>query len=865
MDASYTPILPADENGNGSLQDSNNQQGTSKSIAEKKPAPLQDLASVGSTPWLMYFKVGFRTWVLLIGLPGAAQLLWFLYWKWSRGGGALSYRPAKFTPVAAILANVVVVSLVLFVGWILYQYLQDGDTKRSPFLRDIWKFLFGDFASKRKSVSRWYHVKTNIRWKVVGVALLLALALPWVMWAPPLVFWMHTKFLYHRCEQLCWQLKDPPDPDTSWADVAKLRKGGVNVTFDYGDYEQHLTLSKKERKAYLQLCDNIHFFRKLQRRHWNENPSFLQHPRYSFAKSGVEHVYAQCLGVLSYPEPSHYTRAMIERKLSFFAFESLSRLYYKIGLAEVYGAFFWGHVVIALAAIVLVMNQKWHTVQKAKFRYLIDHVIDTRESAGLDLKDHFLKRLNRFLGILDALEFVRVGSKFEELDKRTQRFAERHERSKNLNNMEGNEVQTDKEPEETWEASMLLYLRAHIMDVNALSEQEQVDQMYEEAWQYFNMWNNEIKDRNAAGVGLGASQAADMAAIFGLNMATLSGLAFAIGPVFIPVVMRRLSNLLNVPGVNVRRYWLATPGYAKVLLLDAVISALANFMLWMAMQRCLIQYSENYARLMAFDALWRFPGDNPMLRIGRKDQRLETWLRHSGANAIDTIPHIPLADFTKSHPELWPELLHLEGKVSGAVSSRYCIQDWLTTREFMQLDFIDERVDMELHIVMGILTLLPKAGVVMANLAVVAKGAEQKMQSSNIVALWELAFLFFVVVHCVQVCMSMNNSWDLHGKNLIALTRHVELESEAVPPEEAKDGWLGLENSIRARGPDGKRPANNLMAALYGVFEMRDSPSKLFGFKVGKAMLGTAVSVALTSVVPQLMLLLSATSSAILK
>merc|ERR1719335_468804 len=131
----------------------------------------------------------------------------------------------------------------------------------------------------------------------------------------------------------------------------------------------------------------------------------------------------------------------------------------------------------------------------------------------------------------------------------------------------------------------------------------------------------------------------------------------------------------------------------------------------------------------------------------------------------------------------------------------------------------------------------------------------------------------------------MNSSWDLHRANLISLRRHVELESEAAPDEiwsdkvdlypssadtandkdppansssqiwsdKADDPYPSLADAandkdppassssqnvlkdcIRPRDSRGGRPANNLMEALYGVFDIRDSPSMLFGFKVGK-------------------------------
>merc|ERR1719311_842449 len=115
---------------------------------------------------------------------------------------------------------------------------------------------------------------------------------------------------------------------------------------------------------------------------------------------------------------------------------------------------------------------------------------------------------------------------------------------------------------------------------------------------------------------------------------------------------------------------------------------------------------------------------------------------------------------------------------------------------------------MELHLIVAILSLVPKFLQVVGNYVVMVKGEGQKWQIVNFVALWDMVFIISVVIHCLICCQQLNSAFERHTRQLNSLVEHLDVELSRFPPDQQsppRRAWRTCSLITRRTGRSARR------------------------------------------------------------
>jgi len=351
-----------------------------------------------------------------------------------------------------------------------------------------------------------------------------------------------------------------------------------------------------------------------------------------------------------------------------------------------------------------------------------------------------------------------------------------------------------------------------------------------------------------------------------------------------------------IPGVC--RWWTFSGGSFQpffgvdeikpALIVGLVVSIWFNFLWFRQFVHAFVGHQKKFQLAVAFDCLWQFPGGNPIktvmrdtnplleeikqyheteLNIEDPEQKGNTFFNHNGYRA----------SFGNLHGEaLWKEI--------------YKLGEWYHMRRYLQIDKFDERLGMELAMVVALFALVPELCMAIYNWYQL-KG-DAFMQNVNLVLLWDFTFIIIGVFKALMSTLAFNDLYDQHRKSLKLLRQYIKVEMATSQTHvaclmqgEDNDSGVDMIYSNFHNGPSqaarqsagtGVADAGNGKPASQkyeGVFakefvetfmtalEEFDAPSEFLGVTVNRRVIAAYTSAALVVLTPQLAEILRALCS----
>jgi len=187
----------------------------------------------------------------------------------------------------------------------------------------------------------------------------------------------------------------------------------------------------------------------------------------------------------------------------------------------------------------------------------------------------------------------------------------------------------------------------------------------------------------------------------------------------------------------------------------------------------------------------------------------------------------------------------------------YKLHEWFHMRHYIQVDNFDERMSMELAMVVALGTLVPKLCLIMFNY-IFAHTTHLFAKAVNIVTLWDFAFIVAFVLRSLMVTLAFNDVYETHKEQLENLKHHVELEEKAHEIRDKdkqrndKDNGRHTNFSSKLEEVYEKGEAVALVQGYIERLDSFDSPSSFFGLRVNRKLMTGLSSTALFVLIPQL-------------
>jgi len=269
--------------------------------------------------------------------------------------------------------------------------------------------------------------------------------------------------------------------------------------------------------------------------------------------------------------------------------------------------------------------------------------------------------------------------------------------------------------------------------------------------------------------------------------------------------------------------------------------------------------AEKLQMTVAFDCMWRFPNENPVKTTMREDRPLlDEVIKHD--NFKD--PDFKFQKFFSNlgYRAAW-------GSLHGDAlwKEMYKLKEWYHMRHYLQIDKFDERISMELAIVVALLTLVPQVLLIIYNFLVLSN-EQGKLQSINFVTLWDFAFILFFVFRALMMTLTFNDLYDRHSQNLSGLLEYIKLEKTTNKEGGGKTRTSSQDSLAEGEAMSFVEAANEGDASIYKddeavqlvetfqkALERFDAPSEFFGMKVDRKVITAFSSTALVILTPQIL------------
>mmetsp|Transcript_165720 Transcript_165720/g.532087 ORF Transcript_165720/g.532087 Transcript_165720/m.532087 type:complete len:723 (+) Transcript_165720:557-2725(+) len=286
--------------------------------------------------------------------------------------------------------------------------------------------------------------------------------------------------------------------------------------------------------------------------------------------------------------------------------------------------------------------------------------------------------------------------------------------------------------------------------------------------------------------------------------------------------------------------------------------------IWAALQRRLYRLRQSEQRSLAFDALFRFPRDDPLLRMRRSQAygSLSRSIRGDFkrlsccAEIADDDPGCHWEDLSifDFETELWTDSggagnsPNADAGTGGSRSNEkrriwYSrLHDWFTLRVYAQLDSAADQIDMELHLLLVFLIILTDIGQVMANYLTGADSAYGHLDAANLYCLVDVFIFSIIFFECLGLCVAMNKAMGHHGHQLRCLKRNIEL----VVKKGRGAGRLD-EDTVASFSE-----AVEYIDSLSDNLQHADRPARLMGIVIDARLIGSFLTVVASSSLPAL-------------
>jgi hypothetical protein len=296
--------------------------------------------------------------------------------------------------------------------------------------------------------------------------------------------------------------------------------------------------------------------------------------------------------------------------------------------------------------------------------------------------------------------------------------------------------------------------------------------------------------------------------------------------------------------------------------------------------------------MVAFDAIFHFPGDEVATQDPTHDklwdlaQKTERGQRPSrqgtgdGSSEKDqlleerwqlTLIEKNMVDFSSNN----------RGKATSSVERRKNLLDvihklemWGDLRKEMQLAQNENKVDMELHLMILGITFICRAAMVVGNFLVLQKGEGRKLQIVNFVVAYDLVIICGILLRCIQVCKDVNDRYAGHIRSLEILQTHVALEENVRARKVARNdkkiasikeenaGLTGeqlkakiAEAELENTPDDGSSEGDKFkyVQSFRDKLVAMESPMRLFGIVVNRNLLAALSTTSLTFLLPSVL------------
>jgi len=362
-------------------------------------------------------------------------------------------------------------------------------------------------------------------------------------------------------------------------------------------------------------------------------------------------------------------------------------------------------------------------------------------------------------------------------------------------------------------------------------------------------------------------------------------LFFTLGRAAIPGVCRWMTS----SGGSVQPFF-GDDTIKPSLIFGLMVAVCFNFLWFRQFVHAFVGHQKKFQLAVAFDCLWQFPGGNPIKTVMRDTNPLLTEIKEyrdeldfedpdTGKQFFNSNGY--RASFGNLHDEdLWNEI--------------YKLGEWYHIRRFLQIDKFDERLGMELAMVVALFALVPELCMAIYNWYQL-KG-DAFMQNVNLVLLWDFTFIIIGVFKALMSTLAFNDLYDQHRKNLSLLKQYIKVEMATCGTHEARNspkasqvvpdgsgGGTGEANTWtmageKDAGADGsaggvgagatgaagvcgvakkRRYANKsaweFVETFQTALEEFDAPSEFLGVTVNRRVITAFSSAALVVLAPQLM------------
>jgi len=821
-------------------------------------------------PYTKFFGIALLLTLVLVVWPCVVQVVWMLntsnervtYRRW----WAMDSENFPWIIIVGALSNLV----CLGIGIILFNTVK---RHRSPFIIHNFQFL-------THSRFRFACITNQIGRKTLAAGFAVALLIfPVAVYWPLLNVSVHSNFLFFRCKDLCWHMSRR-DRHTDFEFGANAKDGSFIVTREDGSsFKVHDPYaSSKYNISFADACERyVDFDLKLNLDVWKHDKKFIPEPDKSWSNSeDTQYVLEQCYEVMAMSK-TRTSEELLQRNYRVLAFNIAMRNHYSISSSESFFEVLIGAVICMLLVSAYVSMKRHGSQVRVRLLRLLACLNDhSHKSSGFCLGGvggndqyqfaKFDKGNRTYLDeFYDAVTLIEDGADWRwKVTKPPPNFRFKSEEPTRRICRTTREEDTEAPGNVKVQQSFVSAVLTFVLDRSANKELEsKADSQREVLTRMKNIVAAgdfqvaEKKEREDSGDDSIRDyfrerlRPANYFSGFENNQCfVFLGITGWLGHAFVGFAVRALQN----------KNPLITNGFAYSLFGSVAFGFLVNFVLWMALARCIDGLGRNLNSIKAFDAIFQFPGDEALDRLDsigdvEKEETLIQRLR---------------VDFSKNDPDLLDELPKL--------------RMWGDIRNMFQISQNVEKVDMELHLVIVVFALLCRVAIVISNFFVLAKGDNRKLQIINFVVLYDLILILIVLFKCVFVCKDVNDAFSNHVVNLARLQRHVALETKKMvsqtPREDTsaqKPGVSDTDRTLKA-GSSGdasqaaaqaereakekdqqnrRRQAEEYVQAFLQHIEASDSPMRLFGFVINRYSLAATVSVSLSFVVPCLVPLLT--------
>jgi len=227
------------------------------------------------------------------------------------------------------------------------------------------------------------------------------------------------------------------------------------------------------------------------------------------------------------------------------------------------------------------------------------------------------------------------------------------------------------------------------------------------------------------------------------------------------------------------RPFFGEPELAPALMVCKAVTLFFDCCWYSLLVDCFFCQEDQLQLAIAFDSLWQFPNENPIETTMRGQEALIHEVKSYGEE-VRRIRQSKLDEAENNDPQS-RELFNPEGyrATFGAFQGQQLIdevhklEEWYSMRRFLQIDSMDDRVSIELAMVVAFLSLVPY---LCTHLYRCRVGEEMSLQALNFVSLWDFSFLMYFVLKALMNTVAFNDLYEQHHNALQALMDQLRVD-----------------------------------------------------------------------------------------